>query len=145
MECQCRPYAIISLAVLLSGFSFSHSLAQTGRIGIPGISGSLLPLYVSQDAGLYRKYGLETEMISMRSGSIAIQSLLGGEIQFAASGTSSGVEPKIAGADIVSIAEYIPTLPYTVVVSPRIKTVRRRVVGRVQGSDLNYHASTCSS
>jgi NitT/TauT family transport system substrate-binding protein len=61
-------------------------------------------------------------MISMRSGSVAIQALLAGEIQFAASGTSSGVEARMAGADIVSIAEYIPTLPYTVVVSPRIKT-----------------------
>lgn len=116
-----RMNAVLALAVLLSGFSFSDTLGQTRRIGIPGISGSLLPLYVFQDAGFGRKYGLETEMISMRSGSIAIQALLAGEIQFAASGTSSGVEAKIAGADIVSIAEYIPTLPYTVVVSSRIK------------------------
>ncbi|MBI4487728.1 MAG: ABC transporter substrate-binding protein [Deltaproteobacteria bacterium] len=120
-----RMLQMLLPAVLVTGLSISSAMAKTVRIGIPGISGTLLPLYVTQDAGFFEKHSLETELITMRSGSVAIQSLLAREIQFGASGTSSGVDAKVAGADIVAITEYINTLPYALVASERIRNAEQ--------------------
>jgi NitT/TauT family transport system substrate-binding protein len=117
--------AAILIAMLLSVFSRGTSSAQSIRVAIPGISGTLLPLYVGQEKRLFKKYDLDSELIMVRSGSVAIQSLLAGEIQYAASGTSSGIEAKLAGADMISITDYMNTLPYTLVTSDRIKSANQ--------------------
>jgi NitT/TauT family transport system substrate-binding protein len=110
--------AAILIAMLLSVFSRGTSSAQSIRVAIPGISGTLLPLYVGQEKRLFKKYDLDSELIMVRSGSVAIQSLLAGEIQYAASGTSSGIEAKLAGADMISITD-------TLVTSDRIKSANQ--------------------
>lgn len=117
--------AVFIVSLLLSGFCSATSFAQSIRIAIPGISGTLLPLYVAQDKRLFKKYGLDSELIMVRSGSVAVQSLLAGEIQFAASGTSSGIEAKLAGADMVTITDYMNTLPYSLVTSDKIKSAEQ--------------------
>jgi ABC-type nitrate/sulfonate/bicarbonate transport system substrate-binding protein len=117
-----RKALVIAVAIFLGGFSCATTRAQSVRVALPGISGTLLPLYVGQEKRLFKKYGLDSELILVRSGSIAVQSLLAGEIQYAASGTSSGIEAKIAGADMISITDYMNTLPYTLVTSDRIQS-----------------------
>jgi NitT/TauT family transport system substrate-binding protein len=114
--------AAILISILLSVLSSETASAQPIRVAIPGISGTLLPLYVGQEKRLFKKYGLDSELIMVRAGSVAVQSLLAGEIQYAASGTSSGIEAKLAGADMISITDYMNTLPYTLVTSDRIKS-----------------------
>jgi NitT/TauT family transport system substrate-binding protein len=120
-----RATAVFTLSLLLSGLSCAASFAQSVRIAIPGISGTLLPLYVAQDKRLFKKHGLDSELIMVRSGSVAVQSLLAGEIQFAASGTSSGIEAKLAGADMITITDYMNTLPYSLVTSDKIKSAEQ--------------------
>lgn len=117
-----RKIAVVTVATFLWGFSCAITWAQSIRVAIPGISGTLLPLYVGQERRLFKKYGLDSELILVRSGSVAVQSLLAGEIQYAASGTSSGIEAKLAGADMISITDYMNTLPYSLVTSDRIKS-----------------------
>jgi NitT/TauT family transport system substrate-binding protein len=116
---------VFVVATLLSAFFCGTASAQLTRVAIPGISGTLLPLYVGQDRKFFKKYGLDSELILVRSGSVAVQSLLAGEIQYAASGTSSGIEAKLAGADMISIMDYMNTLPYTLVTSDRIKSANQ--------------------
>lgn len=113
------------LVMAAAGVFPSPAMAKSARIAIPGISGTLLPLYVTQDEGFFKKYGLDTELIMVRAGSVAVQSLLAGEIQFAASGASSGIEARLAGADMVSIADYMNTLPYTLVASPKMRSAEQ--------------------
>jgi NitT/TauT family transport system substrate-binding protein len=117
--------AAILISILLGVFSSRTASAQSIRVAIPGISGTLLPLYVGQEKRLFKKHGLDSELIMVRSGSVAVQSLLAGEIQYAASGTSSGIEAKLAGADMISITDYMNTLPYTLVTSDRIKSANQ--------------------
>ena len=119
-----KSAAILIATLLLGSFSGTVS-AQSIRVAIPGISGTLLPLYVGQEKRLFKKHGLDSELIMVRSGSVAVQSLLAGEIQYAASGTSSGIEAKLAGADMISITDYMNTLPYTLVTSDRIKSANQ--------------------
>ncbi|MGH7824818.1 MAG: ABC transporter substrate-binding protein, partial [Candidatus Binatia bacterium] len=100
----------------------SDVAAQTIRIGSAGLSGELLPLWIAQDRGLFKKHGLDTEVITIQGGPLTVQALLGGSVQFHAGGTSSILEAKIRGANTITVAVFIDSLPYTLVSSAGIKS-----------------------
>ena len=116
---------IIALALLMLGHSFSLGTAQTTRIGSAGLSGELLPLWIAQNRALFKKYRLDTEVITFQGGPPTVQSLLAGEIKFHVGGTSSIVDARIAGADTVTVAVFVNTLPYTLVASEKIKSAEQ--------------------
>src|SRR5918994_4980996 len=114
---------LLGLVSVLSVCSvLSHAYAAPIRIASAGLSGELLPLWIAQDRRLFKKHGLDTEVITIQGGPLAIQALLGGSVQFHAGGTSSAIEAKIRGADVVSLAVFIESLPYTLVTSASIKS-----------------------
>lgn len=70
------------LALLMEPILLRTSEAQTlhkMRIGYPSISSRQAQLWVANDAGLFRKYGLDVELIFLRGGQVAIQALTGGD------------------------------------------------------------------
>ncbi|HWO43222.1 MAG TPA: ABC transporter substrate-binding protein [Candidatus Eisenbacteria bacterium] len=118
--------------------------AQTVRIGSLGLSGPLLPLWVAQDRSLFAQYGLKTEVVTFQGGSTTIQALVAGEVQFAAAGSTSGVNAKVGGADIVVLGEWVNTLPYMLIVAGEIDTPEKLRNKRIAisrfGSGAHYAA-----
>jgi NitT/TauT family transport system substrate-binding protein len=49
------------------------------RVGYPSISSRQAQLWVAKDEGIFRKHGLDVELIFLRGGQIAIQALTGGD------------------------------------------------------------------
>jgi NitT/TauT family transport system substrate-binding protein len=49
------------------------------RIGYPSISSRQAQLWVAKDEGIFRKHGLDVELIFLRGGQVAIQALTGGD------------------------------------------------------------------
>ncbi|HWO40890.1 MAG TPA: ABC transporter substrate-binding protein [Candidatus Eisenbacteria bacterium] len=113
---------MIALLILVGAASIPNAHGAAFRIGSSGLSGELLPLWIAQDRALFKKYGLDTEVITIQGGPLAIQALLGGSVQFHAGGTSSPMEARVRGAEVVTIAVFVDTLPYTLVASPAIKS-----------------------
>ena len=92
---------LLGLALVLSVSSvLSHAYAAPIRIASAGLSGELLPLWIAQDRRLFKKYGLDTEVITIQGGPLAVQTLLSGSVQFHAGGTSSIVDAKMRGAEV---------------------------------------------
>lgn len=52
---------------------------QKMRVGYPSISSRQAQLWIAKDEGLFRKYGLDVELIFLRGGQVAIQALTGGD------------------------------------------------------------------
>jgi len=135
---------LLGLMLILSVASvFSHSDDALVRIASAGLSGELLPLWIAQDRHLFKKYGLDTEVITIQGGPLAVQTLLSGSVQFHAGGTSSIVEAKMRGAETVTVAVFIDSLPYTLVSSqaitsaPQLKGKRFAVSRLGSVSDLS--------
>ena len=115
--------AAIALSVSFSAAStLNGAQAPTIRVASSGLSAELLPLWIGQDRGVFKKHGLDTEVITIQGGPLAIQALVSGSTQFHVGGTSSPMESKIGGANTVTLAVFIDSLPYTLVSSPKIKT-----------------------
>jgi NitT/TauT family transport system substrate-binding protein len=78
--------------------------------------------YSALYTGIYKKYGLDVELIFIPSSTTTVLSVVAGDIQVA--NTSGGVvaSAAVGGANLVLTACYINTLPYELVVNESIKS-----------------------
>src|SRR5829696_6448916 len=69
-------------------------------IAYSSVSGDFLPLFVTVEAGLFAKHGLDAEVTYIASGSTAMQSLLAREVQFVLSSAPGSAAALVAGARV---------------------------------------------
>jgi ABC-type nitrate/sulfonate/bicarbonate transport system substrate-binding protein len=83
-----------------------------------GLSERSGALFVAQDAGLFRKHGLDAQVVNVRSGQVGMAALASGETQFhAGSATGTSIGAMGGGLDLVFIAGLINKLDGTFVVN----------------------------
>ena len=90
------------------------------KLAYASIGGNMAPIWVTHEAGYFRKEGLSTELIFMRGGTPVVQALLAGEIQFGYPGGTASINARLQGADTVLIAAPVNTLPYWFFTRPEI-------------------------
>jgi len=101
---------------------FGAAQAQMTRISSGGTSGYNVPIWVTQDAGLFKKYGLNTELIFLSGASAGLQAMLANEIHFANTSGSAPINATLQGTDAVIIATSYDLIPYGFVVNKDIHT-----------------------
>jgi len=80
-------------------------------------------LYVAQDQGYFRKYGLDLTLVQVRNGPVGMAALSSGESLMHWGSVSAANLGAIAeGADLVFVAGFINRLTGTITVNPKIKT-----------------------
>jgi NitT/TauT family transport system substrate-binding protein len=90
-------------------------------IGWSAIAGSQAPLWITKEAGLFEKNGLDVTMIFLDGGSRATQAMMSGDLPIAQVGGNAPVGAKLRGADVTLIAGLLNVLAYSMVVAPEIK------------------------
>jgi NitT/TauT family transport system substrate-binding protein len=79
-------------------------------------------LYVAQDYGFFRKYGLDLTLVQVRNGPVGMSALASGESLLHWGSVSAANLGAIAeGADLVFVAGFINKLTGTFVANPKIK------------------------
>ena len=78
--------------------------------------------WVAKDAGIYKKNGLDVELVFISGSTRGIQSLISGEVPFASAVGTAAINGRLAGADIVIISSLTNTLPYYIFGKPEIKS-----------------------
>jgi NitT/TauT family transport system substrate-binding protein len=77
-----KIFCAVLLAAVLQCFLWQPAEAQPLtkiRIGYPSISSRQAQLWVAKDEGLFRKNGLDVELIFLRGGQVAVQALASGD------------------------------------------------------------------
>src|SRR3954470_11695710 len=69
-------------------------------IAYSSVSGDFLPLWVTFEAGLFAKHGLDVELTYIASGTTTMQSLLANEVQFVLSSAPESAAALVAGAPV---------------------------------------------
>lgn len=85
---------------------------QKINVAYSSISGNVSPLWVTQDKGFFRKYGLDVQAILIESGTTTAQALIAGDITFASVAGPAAIQSNLRGADVVIIAGVINTLTF---------------------------------
>ena len=103
-------------AALSSLLSCREVSAQTTnvRIAFNGFGG-VAPLYLGQDAGIFKKQNLTLEMIFIPGGSLSLQALIGKSLDLLMTGGPPVVNAVLQGAKIKIIGGVTNLLPYTFV------------------------------
>lgn len=115
--------SLVLLWSIVLAFGGARSVcAERIRIAYSAISGVQLPLWVAQDKGLFKHQGLDVDLLYIGGGSVVVQAMLGGEVQFARASAPGIVQATLRGADLVMIANTVNTLVYSVMSRPEIKT-----------------------
>ncbi|MDP2605461.1 MAG: ABC transporter substrate-binding protein [Deltaproteobacteria bacterium] len=86
-------------------------------IGYSAISTSQAPAWVAHEAGIFRKYGLDVQLIFVESGSRTVQTLISGDVVAAQVAGSSVMQSNIQGSGVVLIAGIMNTMDYKLIVS----------------------------
>jgi NitT/TauT family transport system substrate-binding protein len=88
------------------------------------LAGDHAALYVAQEMGLFRKYGLDVNLSYTAGAAQVIQTLMAGENQIATAGGSGVVDADFGGADLVAVAGMVNMPAFYIVVQPEIKSIQ---------------------
>jgi NitT/TauT family transport system substrate-binding protein len=89
-------------------------------IAYSSISGNMAPLWITQERGFFRKYGLDVQLVFIESGSTTVQSLISKDVAFAQMAGAGVVQSRLRGSDVVMIAGVINTLTFKLYVDKNI-------------------------
>lgn len=90
-------------------------------IAYSSLSGNMAPLWITHEAGFFRKYGLEVQLVFIESGSTTVQSLNSGDVAFAQMAGAGVVQSRLRGANVVMIAGVVNTLTFKFYVGKNVK------------------------
>jgi len=122
----------IGLTLLLIFIAVVEAHARKLRVAYTGIGGLYTILWTGQEAGLFKKYGVETDLVLIQPSSKAAQILISGDIDIVNGGSPTAVTANLQGADLVIIASNCnrSTLSFFTVPSiNRIQDLRGKVLG----------------
>lgn len=114
---------IVGFAVAL--VALSHAAASwsqmKARVAWTSFASNMSGTWVAQEEGLFRKNGLEVELVHIPSTSRAIQVMLAGEIQYSYMDGRNSVTAALKGADVVILAGVANRLVFSFMARPEIK------------------------
>jgi NitT/TauT family transport system substrate-binding protein len=84
-------------------------------------SESAAHIWVAQDRGLLKKYGLEAQFILMPRNPLTVAALIAGEIDVAMIGPGHLINAGLGGADLIGIANFHQKLDFRLNTRPEIK------------------------
>lgn len=108
-------------ATLATFFWTSSALGASVQVAYSAISGAMAPLWVAQEGDFFRREGLETQLLYIGGGSLLIQSMLSGEIQFAFGPSVPVINASLRGSDLVLIANTGNAMVFSIMSRPEIK------------------------
>ncbi len=89
-------------------------------VGVAGPAVNLVYAWVAQDAGMWKKHGLDARVVLFESGSILAQAARSGDIQFVINSGPTTIASRAQGADSIIVAAAVNTLPYSLVAAKGI-------------------------
>ncbi len=92
------------------------------RVAWTSFASNMSGTWVAQEEGLFRKNGLDVELVHIPSTSRAIQVMLAGEIQFSYMDGRNSVTAALKGADVVILAGVANRLVFSFMARPESKS-----------------------
>jgi ABC-type nitrate/sulfonate/bicarbonate transport system substrate-binding protein len=118
-----RVIAVVAIAAVVFLTSSPIFAADKIRVGLSSVSSTSGSLWVADDKGLFKKYGIDAEFIVLGGGGArVISSLISGEIQFSVGGGEGSVRSALRGADVVIVASSMTKGLQRLMTRPEIKS-----------------------
>ncbi len=106
--------------VLTAERSFGQVKGASVRVAYSALSAGIGVLWLTHEQGIFRKHGLQSNLVYMRSGTTAAQALLAGEIEFGHLSPAPMMAAWAQGGDIVWVATTIHQMVFTLITDASI-------------------------
>ena len=127
--------ATLTFLIMVSSTSLVQAAAaplEKINASYGAISGSMMPIWVTKEAKLFEKQGLELNLVYISGGPRSIMSLLGNSVQFVNHSGMPALEAYQRGADTALIASPMNQLEHSLVVQKNITSVEQ-LRGKILG------------
>jgi len=116
-----RLAAVFALSALFA-YRADLSAQEKLKIAYSSADASNAVWFTALDAGLYRKHGLDVELIFIQSSTMSVSTVVSGDIDVANASGGAVASAAAGGANLVMTACYINTLPYELIVQESVKS-----------------------
>ena len=120
LQFQLGSIALIVLLVMLS--PRAGGAQMKARVAWTSFASNMSGTWVAQEEGLFRKNGLEVELVHIPSTSRAIQVMLAGELNYSYMDGRNSVTAALKGTDVAIIAGVANRLVFSFMARPEIKS-----------------------
>jgi len=117
---KCLLPVVLAVVALLQASAAYAQLMKT-NFAVSVTSESMAAVWVAADRGLFRKNGLEMQLILMPRAPLSIAALTAGEIDLAITGPGHLLNAATGGAEVIGIANLSQKLDFTLNGRPEIK------------------------
>jgi len=114
-----RFLALVCLFLALAPYQAQAKLLAAYISDSPSSS---VPEWIAKETGLFKKYGLDLDLVFIDGSTRGIQALMAGDLSFTEAVGTSAINGKLAGGNIAIVNGLVNTLPYYIVGSPAIKS-----------------------
>ncbi len=122
-----KPFvSLLGLAIFLACavpkvFSAADAPLRKVRMAFTSLSGSMSPPWYAHMGGIFKKNGLEVEVIATPSGVEGMNALIAGEVQFLQISGGTTASAALGGADVMIIGTTVDTLVQNLMARPEIE------------------------
>ncbi len=108
-------------------FFLVPSLAEAEQVNFAysSLSGLQSPLWVAQDAGFFKKQGIDSQVLFIVGGRVITQAMLAGELQMGVASMAAILQADLAGGDLVYVAFNGSKTDYVLVTGKEITDIRQ--------------------
>ena len=114
-----------TMAILMAvtiGYCGAVSAQERLKLDYSSVDASNAVWYTAQEVGLFKKNGLDSELIYIPSTTTAVASIIAGDIPIGNASGGGVASAVVGGANLVIVGCMLNTLPYELVVQESIKT-----------------------
>jgi ABC-type nitrate/sulfonate/bicarbonate transport system substrate-binding protein len=102
---------------------FAQAPLEKLRVTYSAIAGSQASFWIPYEAGIFRKYGLDVELLYVGGGGRAAQVVQSGEVPIGTFTGGAVVNANLAGGDLVIVASSLNVFTFVVMAKPEIRGV----------------------
>lgn len=140
LRCFLELLAVVSIVL-----SVTPARAQIRRVllGYSSLSSNQTPLWVAKDEGIFKKYGLDPELILIEGGTRGAQGLISGDLPVMGMAGQPVISARARGSDLILIGGLVNKMNYILASVPSIKKpeeLKGKRVGITQIGSASYHA-----
>lgn len=137
-----RYLVALFVAAVLASAGRASAQEHSLRAVYNALGGVMAPIWVADDAGLFKKHGVNVDLKYLAATS-AVQAMVGGgeEVGFVG---NQGIDAKLEGADLTYVASGLPTFVFQIYARPEIKTIadlKGKIFAATQPSASTDYAS----
>ena len=110
----------LCLMILLCALMRTGAAAAPLRLSYSVVGPTVASIWMAHETGMFKKYGLDVQLVYIASSGTNIQALLGGSLELSAPGMSGVVLAAARGAPVLTIGAMTNKPPMTLYVQPEI-------------------------